>query len=119
LRLLAILAVCIAVCGPGEKLLAKPSLETAAILAQNPVLARVAQLDPNILKSLLSRLGTIPPSDASRKETARGGAPTQAERAQLVANPAFAQKFRQNPAETLDLLRQINEFLRSNSSQGH
>lgn len=86
------------------------------LLKENPRLADVMRTRPDMLSPILLELA---PLSEGRQSPLRGdgdGAmgstrPTAEEAAQLARNPAFAAAFRQNPTETLSLLRYINELL--------
>jgi hypothetical protein len=105
-RILAILALCITVCGPIGTAVAQPTQETSALIAQNPLLAQVAQVNLDLLRSLLSNLRMI--ITGPRQGGVRGEPPTKAELTQIAVNPAFSEAFEKDQFATVFLLRQAN-----------
>jgi hypothetical protein len=95
--------------GAGVAVAQSPPSE-GEVVAQNPVLRQVAQVDPDILKNLLDRLAAIR-GEPTREGAARGESPTENEQRQIAANPIFAEAFVKSPTETLGILRQVNAFL--------
>jgi len=104
------LVLCGIICSLGSAGAAEAPKDKGSALSQNPILSQVAQLDPDVVKSLLSRLAVLR-ANAPREGEARGEALTAGEAKQISANPAFAAAYDRNPTETLGLLRQVNAFL--------
>ena len=85
------------------------------LLAANPLLAAVQNASPSALPVLTTKLEEL--AVGSRQGQSRAGlSPTQAEQAQIAANPAFAQAQQNNADETLLLLRSANQMLRQQRS---
>ena len=83
---------------------------------KNPLINDVARQDPDGLLNLLSKLQFLM---TNRGAPARAGSPpTTAESAQIAANPAFSQAYRNDAAGTLVLLREVNEALRKSRQGG-
>ena len=79
--------------------------------AVNPLLAQIQRIPPQELPLVLTKLESL----ASPAGGSRGGdtRPTEAEATQLGSNPAFMRAYRQSPADTLALLRFLNQEIRS------
>ena len=125
-RLLAILSVSILIAGVAASVVAasvvaaQPAGDNASrVLAplteKNPLIGDVARQDPDGLLNLLSKLQFLMTNHGAPARA--GSPPTQAETAQIAANPAFGQAYRNDAAGTLVLLREVNEALRK-SRQG-
>ena len=96
--------------GPGPTTLATPDADTANVIRLNPTLNSLDRLDPQFTISVVIRLKRI--GQSLQDDIRRGDAtPTPAEQAQLAANPAFNQAYRNRPDETLHLLRSVNDIL--------
>lgn len=122
LRILRILAACCIVTGSCLKLsAAQPTAGNnapaalAQLLGNNPLIHEVARQDPDGLLNLLSKLQFVMTNHGAPARA--GSPPTEAEAAQIVANPAFSQAYKNDAAGTLVLLREANEALQ-NSRQG-
>jgi hypothetical protein len=116
-RLLSILFAFFAACGPAasgfaQSIPSTPASALAPLLQQNRLIADVARDDPDGLWSLVSKISLLTrnPRDGGPARTA--ATPTQAEAAQIAANPAIHLLYDKDPAATLALLRATNEELR-------
>ncbi len=127
LRFLAILCLCASFWMAVGRTAAQPtpgatSAPVATLLAQNPLLAQVGHVDRDALWDLVKRLQLIVVGPLRDAGSARGtAAATTSELAAINANPAFGQAYRNDPAATLDLLREAEEDLRharSGDAQG-
>ncbi len=108
---MAVVLGCIAFSGAATRLLAQNepagTTEPSVLIAQNPVVAELAPVDPAIAREVLIELQRI--TTGTRIPGSRAGArPTSAEVAQIAANPAFAQAEQHDPDATLVLLRWVN-----------
>jgi hypothetical protein len=88
-----------------------PVSALAPLLQQNRLLADVARDDPDGLWNLVSKISVLirNPRDGGAARTA--ATPTQAEVAQIAANPALRLLYDRDQATTLALLRATNEEL--------
>ena len=92
--------------GPGAAIPATPD----NVIRLNPALNSLNRVDPQFTTSVVIRLKRI--GQSLQDDIRRGDAtPTPAEQAQLAANPAFNQAYRNRPDETLHLLRSVNDIL--------
>lgn len=85
---------------------APPSLDDGPI---GPALQRSA---PEIKGSLDDQLKQIIAAGRRSGSIKGDGSPTPSERAQIAANPLFAQAFAADPAATVNLLRWANRHIR-------
>jgi hypothetical protein len=94
--------------GPGSA--APITADTDNVIRLNPTLDSLNRVDPQFTTSVVIRLKRI--GQSLQDDIRRGDAmPTAAEHAQLAANPAFNQAYRNRPDETLHLLRSVNDIL--------
>jgi hypothetical protein len=94
--------------GPGSATPVTP--DTANVIRLNPTLNSLNRVDPQFTTSVVIRLKRF--GQSLQDDIRRGDAtPTVAEQAQLAANPAFNQAYRNRPDETLHLLRSVNDIL--------
>jgi hypothetical protein len=92
--------------GPGSSAPVNPD----NVIRLNPTLNSLNRVDPQFTISVVIRLKRI--GQSLQDDLRRGDAtPTAAEQAQLAANPAFNQAYRNRPDETLHLLRSVNDIL--------
>jgi hypothetical protein len=117
LRFATILPLCGVIISLDGEVLAQTPQTTGNIVALNPVLNQIAQVDPDVVKNLINGLTAIR-TNAPREGTARGEALTEGEQRQIAANPEFAAAFEKSPVETLGILRRVNEFLRERREPG-
>ena len=82
-----------------------------AIIEANPLLQRLQRENPELLREALERLRTPVPATSSRRTLERDAPKpeTEADRAILDENPAFASLYRESAEAALDLLRLIRE----------
>jgi hypothetical protein len=103
-------------CGPIGNTVAQPSPSGGAagaqLIQQNPLVADVAQRDPDGLWGLLRKLEILTTARRDGGTSRSASAPTAAEAAQIQANPALSLAYRNDPAATLALVRSTNEALR-------
>ena len=88
-----------------------PPKDADVRIAANPLLITTQREIPDLLSAVVARLSTlksVSPSSGSRA----GERPTAAEVAQISQNPDFAEAFNHDPADTVALLRWINQRLR-------
>jgi hypothetical protein len=116
-RLLSILLAAIVTCGPIAGAMAQstpngPASALAPLLQQNRLIGEVARDDPDNLWNVVSKISILVrnPRDGGTSRTAATA--TQAEAAQIAANPALSLAYERDPAATLSLLRATNEELR-------
>ena len=112
MRLPVILAISAVIASYAATAAAQSPPSAGDIGTRNPLLNQVAQVDPDVLNSLLARLSAIRGSP-SRQGAARGDPPTDSEQREIAANPIFAEAFAKSPDETIGVLRQVNLFLRA------
>ena len=98
--------------GPGIAQIAPPTpvKPLVPLTDQADVLETLATVDPvnkPRVEKEVWRLG-----QGAREGQARGGHPTEAEKAQIAASPAFAHAFDRAPVATLAVLRWVNRDIR-------
>jgi hypothetical protein len=115
-RLPSILCAFIVACGLATSAIAQsnpnaPVSALAPLLQQNRLLADVARDDPDNLWNIVSKISVLirNPRDGGAARTA--ATPTQAEAAQIEANPVLRLLYGRDSAATLALLRATNEEL--------
>jgi hypothetical protein len=112
--LLSIVIGCVVLsCAPGRgaaQVDRSETVGTETLLARNPMLAKVEKSAPDELPSLIVALQRL--SIGKRAVGLRNGmVPTNAELAEISANPLFAEAYRQSQPATLALLRSANKAL--------
>jgi hypothetical protein len=114
--LTAFLAISISVPGVAQMAPAGPAKPLAPLSDQADVLETLASVDPANkprVEKEVWRLG-----QGTREGGMRGGHPTETEKVQIAASPAFAQAFDRAPEATLALLRWVNRDIREVQSKG-
>jgi len=86
---------------------AAPESAPEQIVAETPILATLSRTDPEKASTIAIKIIQI--GEHRLHDTLRGSlTPTEAERVQLAANPAFARAYNIGPERALRLLRQVN-----------
>jgi hypothetical protein len=111
LRTLAVLLACIILCAPLRNLPAQTAQVVSILVSRNPTIADLQRAAPEKLSSIVTRLERL--TTGTRQGDLRTGVlPTEAEKAQIAANPEFALAYDRYPLATITLLRSVNEILR-------
>ena len=84
--------------------------EAALLMAQNPLLVTLERQQPGSLSGTINSLRRM--TAGKREDSFRTlNSPTEQERVQIAANPAFAAAWSTHPREALSLLRELNAAL--------
>jgi hypothetical protein len=115
-RIPSIVFAFIIACGLGAGAIAQsvpdsPAIAIAPLLQQNRLIADVARDDPDNLWNLVSKISVLVRNSRDGGAARTAATPTQAEAAQIEANPALRLLYDKDPAATLALLRATNEEL--------
>ncbi len=116
-RLISILVafLAISISAPGVAQMAPPAPAKPLVPLSADVLETLARVDPANkprVEKEVWRLG-----QGTREGGMRGGHPTETEKIQIAASPAFAQAFDRAPEATLALLRWVNRDIREVQSK--
>ena len=88
------------------------------LIAANPILERLARVNPAALEEILALLRAPIPQSSQERSFKEGGEQSQEDPGSVfVENPDLAEYFRDSPEASLDLLRLIREAVAAAEAQ--